>query len=333
MNQSTTTAFENKRILLIAPNYFGYDQDIKTKLESLGAKVDFIFDRPFSTPILKAITRLRRDLILPIADRFFEEQLDRLASPNYDIVFVIQGEGLSPKVLQLIRTRFPQASLTLYMWDSFRNKPNLVGNIKYFDRCFSFDSKDCSTYGMQFRPLFFNDGFDSPTVEETHYDVSFIGTAHSDRYSIVKNLHQALPNNSKTYFYLYLQAEWYYHYQKLTNRHLVGAKISEFEFAPLAKSKVQEVFGQSFSVLDIEHPDQIGLTMRTFETLGAQKKLITTNKAVIEYDFFHPDNILVVPRDGRFNIPAAFFEEPVTPLASPLYEKYSLAGWLDEVLS
>jgi hypothetical protein len=276
---------------------------------------------------------LHRDLILPIADRFFDEQLNRLASTSYDIVFVIQGEGLSPKVLQLIRTLFPQASLTLYMWDSFRNKPNLVGNIKYFDRCFSFDSKDCLTYGMQFRPLFFNDGFDSSQVEGTSYDVSFIGTAHSDRYRIIKNLHQALPTNSKTYFYLYLQAKWYYQYQRLANRHLAGAKISEFEFTPLEKSKVQEVFGQSFSILDIEHPDQIGLTMRTFETLGAQKKLITTNKAVIEYDFFHPNNILVVPREARLNIPAAFFEEPVTPLSRPLYEKYSLVGWLKEVLN
>ena len=325
--------FEKKQILLIAPNYFGYDQEIKKKLENLGAKVDFIYDRPFSTPLMKAVTRLRRDFVLPIADHFFEEQLLRFSRASYDIVFVVQGEGLSPKTLSSFRTLFPQASLVLYMWDSFRNKPSLVGNISLFDRCFSFDSKDCSTYGMQFRPLFFNDGIDSLQVEETHYDVSFIGTAHSDRYSIVKNLHQALPTNSKTYFYLYLQAKWYYHYQRLANQHLAGAKISEFEFTPLAKSKVQEVFGQSFSVLDIEHPDQIGLTMRTFETLGAQKKLITTNKAVIEYDFFNPDNIFVVPRDGRLNIPAAFFEEPVTPLAVPLYEKYSLAGWLDEILS
>jgi hypothetical protein len=327
-----TTAFENKRILLIAPNYFGYDQEIKKKLEGLGAKVDFIFDRPFSTPILKAVTRLRRELILPFADRFFEEQLDRLASTSYDMVFVIQGEGLSPKVLQLIRTRFPQASLTLYMWDSFRNKPNLVGNIKYFDRCFSFDSKDCTTYGMQFRPLFFNDGFDSPQVEETRYDVSFIGTAHSDRYSIVKNLHQALPTNSKTYFYLYLQAKWYYHYQKLTNSGMSGSKINDFEFIPLKKTQVQEVFAQSFSILDIEHPDQIGLTMRTFETLGAQKKLITTNAAVVEYDFYNPNNIFVVQREKSLKIPSAFFGTPATHLPEHLYKKYSVAGWLQEVL-
>jgi hypothetical protein len=38
--------------------------------------------------------------------------------------------------------------------------------------------------------------------------------------------------------------------------------------------------------------------MRTFETLGMRKKLITTNDDILNYDFYNPSNILVVDRNN-----------------------------------
>ena len=72
--------------------------------------------------------------------------------------------------------------------------------------------------------------------------------------------------------------------------------------------------------------------MRAFEAMGSNKKLITTNHNIKTYDFFREENICVVDRKDP-NISVDFFETQYFPPSSELYYKYSLAGWLDEVLS
>ncbi len=76
------------------------------------------------------------------------------------------------------------------------------------------------------------------------------------------------------------------------------AKIDDFSFTSLSQEETLDIISQSKVVVDIEHPGQVGLTMRTLEMLGCQKKLITTNKSVREYDFYNEDNILVVERNN-----------------------------------
>jgi hypothetical protein len=84
------------------------------------------------------------------------------------------------------------------------------------------------------------------------------------------------------------------------------------------------------AILDIEHPNQRGLTMRTFETMGAQKKLVTTNALIAEYDFFDTSNICILDRKNP-KIPKDFLESPLVPLAPDIYRRYSIEGWLDEI--
>lgn len=76
---------------------------------------------------------------------------------------------------------------------------------------------------------------------------------------------------------------------------------------------------------------QRGLTMRTFETMGSHKKLITTNAQVRDYDFFNEDNVCVVDRAAP-QIPSAFLKSPFVPISPELYRRYSIEAWVDEVL-
>ncbi|MGI9316194.1 MAG: capsular biosynthesis protein CpsH, partial [bacterium] len=146
-----------------------------------------------------------------------------------------------------------------------------------------------------------------------------------------KAVFKQLPEKARKYNYLFLQAPWVYYYYKLTNPSYKGALRSEFRFTPVPKAEVQRVFYSSRSILDIEHPNQSGLTMRTFETLGCAKKLITTNSKVSQYDFYMPENISIIERHNPV-IPDNFFSTNYKPLSPSLYQKYSLEGWLDEIL-
>ena len=54
------STLKNKNILLISPNFFNYEIEIKKELKHLGAHVTLLPDRPFGSPLIKAIARYAR---------------------------------------------------------------------------------------------------------------------------------------------------------------------------------------------------------------------------------------------------------------------------------
>jgi hypothetical protein len=330
-NPSCWSKLIGKNILLVAPIFFGYEIDIANELRSQGAHVDYLPDRPFHSSFMKALTRLHRNLIFPFADNFYYESVRNFNRDSYDIVFVIQGEGLSPAVLSMLRTQFPRAKFIWYLWDSIQNKRSLENNFNAFDECYSFDDVDCKNYNINYRPLFYSKGFKKSINDAPKYKLSFIGTAHSDRFKIVSNLASAISSDEAFYRYLYLQAPWVYWINKIGNKSFKDASIKEFYFKPLPKKEVQNIFFESLAVLDIEHPRQRGLTMRTFEAMGAEKKIITTNGNVRDTDFYNPNNILIIERKKCPSIPDSFLNTPYVPLSGDISENYSLASWVKQI--
>lgn len=321
-----------KTVLFIAPRFFGYEQDIARYLEEQGAVVDFLPDRPFESPLMIAVTRFARPAMIGAATAVHRRRVAAFGRRDYDLILVNNGQTVSKHFLRELRGHFPRAKVLLYLYDSLANRSSVADNLALFDECFSFDPTDCQRFGMRFRPLFFSSGFEAAQPVED-IGVSFIGTAHTDRYPIVSRLREGLPGETRrsAFWYLYLQAPWVYHVYRCTNPGFAAAPKTDFRFAPLAKSEVQAVFTRSRSVLDIEHPRQTGLTMRTFETMGARKKLITTNHRIRHYDFFDQRNVCVIDRE-RPQVPGNFFYTPYFDIAPALYAKYRIDGWAREVL-
>jgi hypothetical protein len=93
---------------------------------------------------------------------------------------------------------------------------------------------------------------------------------------------------------------------------------------------MDDTYSESKCVLDSAQAGQLGLTIRVLEALGAQKKLITTNEDVVNYDFYDEENIYVY--DGKsFNFDSPFFKKPYKKIDESIYEKYSLRSWLKEM--
>ena len=53
----TLDPLSGKRILFMAPKFFGYETEIARALAARGALVDLLPDRPFGSPFMTAITR------------------------------------------------------------------------------------------------------------------------------------------------------------------------------------------------------------------------------------------------------------------------------------
>ena len=90
-----------------------------------------------------------------------------------------------------------------------------------------------------------------------------------------------------------------------------------------------QIVKHSKCVLDSPQDNQDGATIRVIESLAAKVKLITTNKDLVNYDFYNPKNIYIY--DGEFDFENEFFKEPYQDVDKQIYEKYSLRGFLKQI--
>lgn len=324
--------FQNQKILFITPSFFGYEKALKNELESMGAEVDIYEERLHGSFLDSVLLRLHlHKIISPRIKKYFRSIFEKTSSKKYDYVWINNPEALTLELLDELKKQQSEAKFCLYMWDNFQNKPMVIDLLSRFDYVASFDKEDCEKFNMQFLPLFYTNNYkyEMNQMENYKYKVSFVATAHSDRVEIIRKLRRKCQErNWNYYFYLFLPNKLTFYGLKLLEKGYRNAKISDISFESLTHEQIQNVVQQSEAIVDIQHPLQTGLTMRTIEiALGMRKKIITTNKTVKTYDFYHPDNICIIDRENP-EISSQFMESSYVQLPEAIYQKYSITNWL-----
>lgn len=324
-----------KKIVFFSANFFGYHQEIKKKLESMGAEVDFFDERPKNTFWTKALIRLDKRIMNRRIEKYYKEIISQTSNKRYDYVFFLKAEVITLKMLRSLKNQQSHARFILYMWDSIRNSGRDIEELfPVFDKILSFDRKDVQeNSSLVFRPLFYLDDYEKlgENKEEPKYDISFVGTGHTDRYALVSKIKSACKTMGlRGYFFLYLQDPKVFLFRKAFQKSFRKAKYSDFAYTPLVKSEILDVIAQSHCVLDIQRDVQTGLTMRCVEVLGAKRKLITTNEDIVNYDFYDPNNILVIDRNDP-KITNQFIKSPFQEIEDKVYKNYSLFNWVSEI--
>ena len=323
---------KGKRILFFSTFFFGYETFIKSTLEGMGAIVDSYNERPDETVITKAMIRINRDIIAKKVDTYHRKIFLETKHIPYDFVFFIRCEAFSRDSISRLRQYHPRAIFISYFWDSTLNSKNIVRVYDLFDKSFSFDKHDCEKYGMNFLPLFYIDDYAKVTKPlEYLYKTLFIGTLHSDRYRTVKKI-IATPSLEKhnNFTWFYLSSKLLLYKMKWTDKSLSITKPQDIVYKKLGLSDILILFEKSEIIIDIQHPNQTGLTMRTFEAMGARRKLITTNADIINYDFYNSNNILCVNRED-IDVPEDFINSPCVEIKNEIYKSYSLSSWLKKI--
>ncbi len=323
-----------KRILFIAPAFFGYENKIADKMRELGAVVDSYDERSITKSYERALLKISPSFFSLKTTKYYNNIINKNRNKIYDYVFVIKCDMLSVSIIHKLRDTYPNAVFCLYLYDSIRNIKGIKNKIKEFDRVLTFDLNDAIVYNMQFRPLFYLDCYmkEIKDVYEYKYDISFIGTIHSDRYNIIKNVKQFLDDSKmKYYFYCYLHSKFSYFFYKIIKKEFRNSAVENFKFQKISSLEISKIIDDTRIVLDIQHPKQSGLTIRTIEMLGMNKKLITTNQNIKEYDFYNPENILIIDRENIV-ISSDFLTSSYQIIADDIYKKYSIEQWIDDIL-
>lgn len=323
--------FAGKKVLFFGPETFNYEKEIVAELERLGAQVVYRSDKPSKSFALKAILRLFPRIVQGYSDRVFFHWLADHAPGECDVVLVIKGEGLSSRFIDALKDKYEGAKFVFYLWDSIKNVRDTEQKLSRFDHLYSFDRGDCSKY-MQFkyRPLFFLERYRLATSSSAS-GFFFIGTLNGDRPAVISRIIRAFPKGVDFNYWLFVRNNTELFFRKFFDPALRSLDGSRLLRVPMPGDVIGENFRRSAAILDIEHPNQVGLTMRTFEVLAAGKKLITTNQSISDHDFFHPSRICIVDRHNPV-IDPEFVHSRFEMLPPSFYEKYSLRGWLLEIL-
>lgn len=320
-----------KKILFFCPQFFGYEISIKQELEKLGAQVFFRSGQALEHSWAKGLLRLAPSFGWKLADYYYLKWLKKDAPDQCDIVFIIKGEAISPQFLKTLRSKYNNAKVIFYMFDSVKNYKKINLKFDLIDEFYSFDLNDCRMMNyFTYRPLFFLDKYLSSSVPKVGSSTFFIGTLNGDRPKVISRLIDVLGNDSIFDYWLFVRSKVELRIRKLLDVSLKKIDTLRLLYKPMHHEDIKKHFDDCCAVLDIEHPNQTGLTMRTFEVLASGKKLITTNSSIIEHDFYDPTRICVIDRENP-NIPLDFFTSVPAPIPDLFFEKYSLRGWVLDI--
>ena len=322
----------NKKILYISVKTFNYELEIANKLRELGAKVDYFDERPSNSILTKGIIRLKRSFFQKKIDTYYRNILKKIKFKKYDFFFLVKGEAIPLFFLEKLKLLQKDCFFIYYTWDSFENNPNALSILHFFDKKLTFDPLDAKKFKLEFRPLFYIDKY--KTIKKNKrpkYKMLFLGTAHSDRYRISNDVvNWCKKHYFSTFTYYYMQSKLVYFLKSKFDSSFKDSYFKKLNFKSLSIDKIINYYENSSIILDINHPNQRGLTMRTFEALGAGKKIITTNKEIKKYSFYNSNNIFLIDREN-IELEKVFFESNFYPINEDTLIAMSIKGWIKSV--
>lgn len=319
-----------KKMLLITEGFYDYDAAIRNVFQQMGYDVE-LFRANLSYGYMEKLKH-RADMEAYGSRKKQAAQVCLLEKEPYDVVLVICGHSLHVDTFLEFRKRQKQARFVLYLWDDVARVATFEALRNAFDDIYTFDRTDAGQYGLGFRPLFYLPDY-CYGGQEKWRSTSCVGWLHSDRtYVLNRVLGQAFDGDDTAYVYLLtgLYTRCRYALKRLVMRRLHGS--IRIATKKLDRQESARILLESRTVIDIQHPTQRGLTIRTLESLAAHTKLITTNEQVREYDFYRENNVCIIDRNNP-HIPEEWLEEPWEEVDEPCVQKYSIEQWAAEVIN
>ncbi|MBV6878433.1 hypothetical protein NG800_000280 [Epilithonimonas ginsengisoli] len=309
-----------RKITIIYPFAYGYIDLVVKELKSHSnitvteIKTDTI-KYQYPNPFAKTWNGITKLFGKNIKKEYFRNQILGQVREKQDITFIIRPDLFDVSLLEKLKKK--TENFIAYYYDSCKKYPKQVDLIPFFDEIYSYENEDIEKYNFIETSNFIYD--ESIVTEDIRYDIFNI-SSYDSRIDEINRIANALSDAGlKIYFILF-------YFKKLSFPNLIS--VTEY----LSLKETKKLISESRSMLDVQRIDQNGLSFRTFESLGYRKKLITTNKMVREYDFYHPNNILVINSNKiDTNEIKDFLRLPYVEIPQDILKKYNLKSFTEKI--
>lgn len=324
-----------KKILLILPYAYGYEDYVIENLRKNNYQV-IIFDikkekyrkaRKIKNPFLRLYNDkyLKKYKNINIKDeleaKVINEDLLNL-NESFDFFIKIGPVFLQEKTLKILKKI--SKILISHHWDSIKvfSRADIALEKKYFNKVSTYDKTEALYYKINYLPNFYAERLQENIVEKIENDIYTIMSSIKEKEFLEKIKIECEKNNINANLNLFNIKDVKNIESKIINILKKGISVKEM----LDKCK------KSKCILEINRKNYNGYTMRTFDAIGLKKKLITTNKNIVNEDFYCPNNILVID-ENNINISKEFIDSPYEELPKEIYEKYSLENWVKQLMN
>jgi len=323
----------NKKIILIIPDDFKIRCSIEDNLKHIGFEVTTII--PEVTEKFKyknfkecAINFIRKNLFKDkeykkILRQNFEREcrLKKLSKSDYTLTIRADRfeDDFIHKVLECSSKNYS------YQWDGLKRYERIIEMIPLFTKFYVFDKEDLLQKNKTYPTTNFYFDCYQHLLEnkKPKYDITFIGS-YDSRFEKLIPICEILHNKGyKLNIFLFCSDEkepGTYPFLKHSRK-------------PFSYYEYLEIITDSKCIMDFHHESiHNGLSFRSFEALGYNKKLITTNLSVKDYDFYDPQNVFFLHETNDFSKIDEFIGSDYKEIDPSIKNKYSFSNWIKYIL-
>ena len=272
----------DKKLLFIAPKFYNYHIQIKGKLQILlKRKVDYYEDRKINL-LYSLLNTLNRDFINIYQYIYYLLLWIKVRNESYSHLFVIKGYDIPIFFLLKLKKKNINIKTIMYQWDPM-DKFNYQKLIPFFDKIFTFDYRDYKNYNnLNFLQLFYTEDIKkiSESKSTPNIDFFYISSFTEERYDFLeKFITYCKENNHTLKYYLYVPYTTF-----IKHKYFKGIKLKNrnLSFKPMGREEYLECLQNCSVVVDYNHSDQAGLSMRVIEAYGSNRKVLSTNSFIMK---------------------------------------------------
>lgn len=315
------------KICLISFDFFAFDQNIVLELKRKNIDTHHIDISKYKYEypnIFSKITNFLNKILFKKNIKKIELEKDILNRfeklGHQDIILVIRPDRLTKQTHQKIKN-YTDKYIT-YIYDSCTRFPidDLLKD-KIFDTIYSFDLQDCKKFGFNFITNYiYLEKKEIQPLSKINNSI-FIILSIDERLHLLNKIANYLSDNAIAFKFIITGKKR----PKNINDNIIYTKKPIFIDALMEELENANVY------LDLIRHGHNGLSFRIFEALAMQKKIITTNKSISEYDFYNPNNILILDENSEIDINPNFWKTPYQPLSDAVYYKYTIENWVKTI--
>ncbi len=266
-------------------------------------------------------------LHLPCCSMFWGSWRHHVKTAEQVVIF---DYGYQRGMERCIHRLNPHCRVSLFFW----NKVNRYNrsHLRFSDAgaIYSTDPEDCKRYGLKYNHIFYPRDYYTPCPPRTGPDRLFFLGADKGRIPYISSLKQLLEKSGISCDIRILQPAAGHScpdYPESFRDILIPRRLSYDEY--LAQLKDCNI------LLDINQEGQSALTMRVMESIYLSKKLLTSNRHIVEYDFYDPRNIFILPEEGLPSVREIqdFLKIPFHPYPDSILDSYSYEHWIKQFAS
>lgn len=329
-----------KNIIFSIQKINGFKENIERELKNKFEKVKYIESERLSSNERSIYLKIIRGISSKLNNKTIQTYYETLVEKNYkrwiadskeicDYFFVISGGSFSIDFLKALRVKNPGIKLILFLWDTLEST-EFIETYKEYDYIFTYDREDVKKYNFIFRTSFYLEELKQYYIEfeKRKIDLYYLGEIKNiERYRFIEKFYDYCKiNNIRFFLKLYLRKNKKKMVENCNQEIIIKKKIDYKENL--------KIVNNSKVIIDIKHLKQTGLTLRSFESVGSESKLITTNQDIKNYDFYNEENILIIKNiDEIEKINKEFFEKEYKKIDSKIKNRYSAKGFIEEIFS